>query len=175
MQSKKTKQRTYLSNSFKKTLLQGENRNLEKDTNIFLPSPQKRVQNLRQGDLKLSFIETKMEKYCEELQFTLVGKFSFGYLEMKEIIKVFRGFELNGHLQLVCLTPNIFSLSWKMKMIILGFGKKNTIWFNKYLMKVLKWDKDFTIQKESSLAPVWIRLPELPLPLFNKQALVEIA
>lgn len=60
-------------------------------------------------------------------------------------------------------------------MIILGFGKKNTIWFNKYLMKVLKWDKDFTIQKESSLAPVWIRLPELPLPLFNKQALVEIA
>lgn len=42
-------------------------------------------------------------------------------------------------------------------------------------MRVLKWDKNFNTQKESSLAPVRIRLPDLPLPLFNKEALTEIA
>lgn len=49
------------------------------------------------------------------------------------------------------------------------------MWFSKYPMKVLKWDKNFSTQKELSLAPVWVRLPNPPLSLFNKQALAKIA
>lgn len=51
---------------------------------------------MQQGLLKLTFSDDEMAKYCEDLQFALVGKFSFGYPDMKDIIKTFRGFKHKG-------------------------------------------------------------------------------
>lgn len=41
-------------------------------------------------------------------------------------------------------------------------------------MRVFKWTPDFDSRVESSVTPVWIGLPELPLHLFHKKALFEI-
>ncbi|KAL0404117.1 UNVERIFIED_CONTAM: hypothetical protein Sradi_2052500 [Sesamum radiatum] len=42
-------------------------------------------------------------------------------------------------------------------------------------MRIFKWTPDFNPRIESSIALVWIRLPELPVHLFPKKGLFEIA
>ncbi|KAJ8772025.1 hypothetical protein K2173_027202 [Erythroxylum novogranatense] len=41
-------------------------------------------------------------------------------------------------------------------------------------MRVLKWDEHFHVDRESSLVPVWISLPRLPIHFFDKSALFAI-
>ena len=41
-------------------------------------------------------------------------------------------------------------------------------------MTISKWTMDFMINKESSIAPVWVSLSGLPLPLFEKKYLLKI-
>ena len=41
-------------------------------------------------------------------------------------------------------------------------------------MMISKWMMDFMINQESSIAPVWVSLPGLPLPLFEKKYLLKI-
>ncbi|KAL0297837.1 UNVERIFIED_CONTAM: hypothetical protein Scaly_3081700 [Sesamum calycinum] len=47
--------------------------------------------------------------------------------------------------------------------------------FDSFHMRVFKWTPDFNPQIESPIAPVWIRLPALPVHLFEKNALFTIA
>src|SRR4051812_9337647 len=50
------------------------------------------------------------------------------------------------------------------------------VWyFDAYPMRSFKWTPDFKLDVESSIAPVWISFPNLPLFLFNRPALFNIA
>lgn len=148
LETMETKQRVLPSNSFKDTLLHGEIRNIDMGTNNFLPTPQKSLQHSEEGLLKLSFSDEEMTKYCEDLQFTLVGKFSFGYPETKDNIKTFMGFKLKGAFTIGVLNNKHVLIKLKNENDYLRIWEKNTIWFNKYPTRVLKWDKNFNIQKE---------------------------
>ncbi|KAL0299940.1 UNVERIFIED_CONTAM: hypothetical protein Sangu_3148100 [Sesamum angustifolium] len=47
--------------------------------------------------------------------------------------------------------------------------------FDSFHMRVFKWTPNFDPQIESLIAPVWIRLPALPVHLFEKNALFTLA
>ncbi|KAL0287320.1 UNVERIFIED_CONTAM: putative ribonuclease H protein [Sesamum calycinum] len=47
--------------------------------------------------------------------------------------------------------------------------------FDSFHMRVFKWTPNFDPQIESPIAPVWIRLPALPVHLFEKNALFTLA
>ncbi|KAJ8766129.1 hypothetical protein K2173_021646 [Erythroxylum novogranatense] len=49
------------------------------------------------------------------------------------------------------------------------------VWYIRgHAMRVLKWDEHFHVDRESSLVPVWISLPRLPIHFFDKSALFAI-
>ena len=52
---------------------------------------------------------------------------------------------------------------------------RRTWYIQKFTMNVSKWSIDFRPSQDSSIAPVWINLPELPLNFFNKSYLHKIA
>ena len=50
------------------------------------------------------------------------------------------------------------------------------IWYlKKYPMRVFKWTIDFRVDVESSIAPVWLNFPQLPVHLFDQSSLFSIA
>ncbi|KAL0447058.1 UNVERIFIED_CONTAM: hypothetical protein Slati_1833700 [Sesamum latifolium] len=48
-------------------------------------------------------------------------------------------------------------------------------YFDGFPMRIFKWSPEFNPKIESSIVPVWIRFPELPVHLFQKKALFGIA
>ncbi|KAK4388255.1 hypothetical protein Sango_2432100 [Sesamum angolense] len=50
------------------------------------------------------------------------------------------------------------------------------IWFvDGFPMRVFKWTPTFNPMEESPIVPVWVRLPELPIQFFDREALFSIA
>ncbi|KAL2246321.1 UNVERIFIED_CONTAM: hypothetical protein Sindi_2900300 [Sesamum indicum] len=51
-----------------------------------------------------------------------------------------------------------------------------SIWFVEgFPMRVFKWTPTFNPREESPIVPVWVRLPELPIQFFDREALFSIA
>lgn len=49
-------------------------------------------------------------------------------------------------------------------------------WYlKKYLMRVFKWTPEFQLDAKSSIAPVWVNFPQLPVHFFAKPSLFSIA
>ncbi|GAA0170483.1 hypothetical protein LIER_43876 [Lithospermum erythrorhizon] len=44
-----------------------------------------------------------------------------------------------------------------------------------FTMRMFKWDENFNPKFESSIAPVWIRFPQLPLFFYDDEALLDLA
>lgn len=84
-----------------------------------LPEPQKQIQILDKGILKLYFLEEEIKGYSKDLQFALLGKFSFGYPEMKEIVKTFRSFNLKGVFTIGVLNSNKLEIIF-FKILFVG-------------------------------------------------------
>ncbi|KAL0287588.1 UNVERIFIED_CONTAM: hypothetical protein Sangu_2685800 [Sesamum angustifolium] len=50
------------------------------------------------------------------------------------------------------------------------------MWFvDGFPMRVFKWTPTFNPREESPIVPVWVRLPELPIQFFDREALFSIA
>lgn len=133
-----TKKTINLEASFEDTFLQGERRRKCMDTTNFLPTPQKRIQQMEERIMKLSFLKEEINKYSEELQFALVGKFSFGYPEMKDIIKTFRGYMLKGAFIIEVLNNKHIFIQLENEADYIKIREKNTIRFAKYPIRILK-------------------------------------
>lgn len=61
-----------------------------------------------------------------------------------------------------------------MKVISIDYGWKKPFFFNGYPMPVFRWTSDFRFDTESSIVPVWVSLPNLPIYMFNKHCLFSI-
>ncbi|KAL0300009.1 UNVERIFIED_CONTAM: hypothetical protein Scaly_3063100 [Sesamum calycinum] len=86
------------------------------------------------------------------LKFALVGNVSVGRLNFK-------------HVLIRLSNEEDFSRIWL----------RGEWTFDSFHMRVFKWTPDFDPQIESPIAPVWIRLPALPVHLFEKNALFTLA
>lgn len=106
---------------------------------------------------------------------TIIGKFSHGRaliedirrdfaarFPMRETIKI--GHYNGKHIFISFTNEDDFkNIYFRDNLMILGSP-----------MRVVRWTKDFNPNVETSLAPIWIHLPELPWHYFNWSALQRI-
>ncbi|GAA0159714.1 hypothetical protein LIER_38918 [Lithospermum erythrorhizon] len=130
---------------------------------------------LYQGKPSVVFPISEKQALVEKLKYVLVGKFTHGHPSMGIIKKFFLSLKLKDscnsticdkkYIFIECVCEDDFNRIWlKLKWVIEG-----------YVMRVFKWSPDFSPLKESSIAPVWIRVVGLPLYLFDEMSLRSIS
>ncbi|KAG9152266.1 hypothetical protein Leryth_024556 [Lithospermum erythrorhizon] len=100
------------------------------------------------------------------MNFVLVGKFSHGRPPLRLLRNSLWISSVAKHFCRI----SIYSLNWLQRVWL------KLIWNIKgFSMRVFKWNCEFSPQKESAIAPVWIRLEGVPLYMFDEASLLSIA
>lgn len=69
---------------------------------------------------------------------------------------------------------NLPPLNLRSEADFLRIYSKSSWYVDGQLMRILKWNPNFHVNRESSRVPVWICLPRLPLQLFNKEVYYDV-
>ncbi|KAL0287132.1 UNVERIFIED_CONTAM: hypothetical protein Sradi_7130600 [Sesamum radiatum] len=146
----------------KKTFLEGEMQRIGTDCNY-------------KGEPGIIYSTEETEFLASRLKFSLVGKFSHGLPNLNFLRNRIVKLGLKG-------TVNVGRLNFKHVLIRLNNEEDfSRLWlrgewtFDNFHMRVFKWSPDFDPHTESPIAPVWIKLPGLPVHLFEKNALFTFA
>nr|XP_027082307.1 uncharacterized protein LOC113704619 [Coffea arabica] len=126
------------------------------------------------GEAAVGFSKADADKLAAPFQWALVGKFSHGRPSLEDIRKFFASLNLKDHVSIglmdyrhvliKCMAEADFNRIWMRGIWQLG----------KYPMRVFRWTREFHVLRESSLAPVWVVLPALPIHYFDKHSLFSI-
>ncbi|KAL0293313.1 UNVERIFIED_CONTAM: hypothetical protein Sradi_6943400 [Sesamum radiatum] len=145
----------------KKTFLEGEIRRIGTDCNY-------------KGEPGIIYSTEETEFLASRLKFSLVGKFSHGLPNLNFLRNRIVKLGLKG-------SVNVGRLNFKHVLIRLNNEEDfSRLWlrgewtFDNFHMRVFKWSPDFDPHTESPIAPVWIKLPGLPVHLFEKNALLPL-
>lgn len=142
---------------------------------VALEHSHKDIEKNEKGIPVITFTDAEMQYYSQELKFTLVGKFSYGYPVLHTIKNEFYKFNLSGEYFVGILNVRHILIKLSSEQDYLKIWGKGLIWMDKFPMRILKWTMDFNPAVESSIVSIWVKLPELPYYLFHKSALTEIA
>lgn len=135
------------------------------------PLPQKQIIRDGNGKPTICFSDLEMHQFTHDLQFTLVEKFSYGYLALHVIKKEFHKLRLTGEYFVGILNVRHVLIKLSNEIDYMKVWDRGMLRMDKFPMRILKWTKDFNPAVESSVAPVWIKLPNLLYCLFHKEAL----
>ncbi|KAK6134116.1 hypothetical protein DH2020_032141 [Rehmannia glutinosa] len=127
-----------------------------------------------EGQKALSFSSLETDRLAAAWRLTLIGKFSFAIPHAQAIAKGLSSLGIKG--------PFSWSFANHSHIIIKLQVEEDytrlwmeTIWMiGECPMRILKWTPDFNPKMEAPLAPVWIRLPGLPIQFFDYHALYAI-
>ena len=121
------------------------------------------------------FPQAAVEALASPFRFALIGKFSRGRPKLEEVRKFFASLDLREN-------PMIGLLDARHVLIQLNNEADfHRVWFRRiwyvssFPMRVFKWTTDFHVDRESSVVPLWLQLPKLPLHFFNKEVIFQIA
>ena len=121
------------------------------------------------------FPQAAVEALASPFRFALIGKFSRGRPKLEEVRKFIASLDLREN-------PMIGLLDARHVLIQLNNEADfHRVWFRRiwyvasFPMRVFKWTTDFHVDRESSVVPLWLQLPKLPLHFFNKQVIFQIA
>ncbi|KAL2491445.1 Uncharacterized protein Adt_27073 [Abeliophyllum distichum] len=130
---------------------------------------------LHRGEPALTITADEEASLVEPFKFTLVGKFSHRKPSMVEVRNSFQKFGFTGEFK-------IGLIDFKHILIHLTHEDDYSRLFLKPLwfimgcpMRVLKWTCDFHPDVETSIAPVWISFPLLPVHLRAKEFLYALS
>ncbi|KAK4384597.1 hypothetical protein Sango_3045000 [Sesamum angolense] len=127
------------------------------------------------GELGIIYSTEETAELVAHLKFELVGKFTHGLSNLNF---------LRIHIVKLGLKGNVTVWRLNFKHVLIRLSNEedfSRIWlrsewtFDSFHMRVFKWTPNFDPQIESPIAPVWIRLPALPVHLFEKNALFTLA
>ncbi|KZV16468.1 hypothetical protein F511_32757 [Dorcoceras hygrometricum] len=107
--------------------------------------------------------------------FALIGKFSGGWPSRDIITRAFGNLELAGPYSIRFLRPGFLFLDFKLEEDMTRIWSKGRWFIGGHLLRILKWTPYFDYSKESSIVPVWVRFPDLPIPMFERNRLFSIA
>ncbi|KAL0448788.1 UNVERIFIED_CONTAM: hypothetical protein Slati_1435200 [Sesamum latifolium] len=145
----------------KKTFLEGEMQRIGTDCTF-------------KGEPGIIYSSEETKYLASRLKFSLVGKFSHGLPNLNFLRNRIIKLGLKG-------TVNVGRLNFKHVLIRLNNEEDfSRLWlrgewtFDNFHMRVFKWSPDFDPQTESPIAPVWIKLPGLPVHLFEKKCAFHI-
>lgn len=106
---------------------------------------------------------------------SLIDKFSHGRPTVKVLTKHLFELKLKGNVSLKTLSGKHVLIEISNEEDYTRIWMRQQWWFDGYPMRVFKWTPTFNPREESPVFPVWIRLPGLPVHLFDKRAMAELA
>src|SRR4051812_16255899 len=105
---------------------------------------------------------------------TLVGKFSHGRPSMERSRSIFSMLDLKGNYFLGHLDAKHILIKLDHEGDFNRLWLKDLMFLDGFPMRVFRWTPDFRSDIESSLTPVWVGFPNLPIYMFNKVSLFSI-
>ncbi|KAL0356476.1 UNVERIFIED_CONTAM: hypothetical protein Sradi_4094500 [Sesamum radiatum] len=127
------------------------------------------------GRPTLVFSDSETASLTEAYRFSLVGKFSQGTPQYRNLHRLIAGLGLRGAFTVGMINTKhvLITLSDEADFSKLWIRR---IWFIQgYPMRVFKWSPTFSPAHESSVVPIWVCFPGLPVHLFQKEALCTVA
>ncbi|KAK4729937.1 hypothetical protein R3W88_022925 [Solanum pinnatisectum] len=116
----------------------------------------------------------------KDLQFAVIGKFSYGWPKIQELRKLIpKQCELKGDVNIGLLSNRYVLIrttlleDYVTLLSKLQFYITQNYW--SYPMRTLKWDPMFDPEEETSIAIAWISFPVLPPNFFGKEAIFLLA
>ncbi|PIN11890.1 hypothetical protein CDL12_15503 [Handroanthus impetiginosus] len=123
----------------------------------------------------IKFSEQEMADLSKPFNFALIGKFSHGYPPMQTLRLKMAGFGLKGDFNIGVLNIKHVLIRLTLEEDYTRLWMRQLWFFDGFPMRLFKWTPTFNPREESSLIPVWINLPNLPIQFFNKNALFSIS
>ncbi|WMV24108.1 hypothetical protein MTR67_017493 [Solanum verrucosum] len=118
--------------------------------------------------------------YKENLQYAVIGKFSYGMPEIKELRKMIpKQCELKGECNIGLLGNRHVLIRAAIMEDYVNLLSKPAFYLTlgqwSYPMRTLKWDPMFNPEEETTTAIAWISFPSLPPNFFVKEAIFSLA
>lgn len=151
------------------------------EANLNHPKP---TTGLHKGEPAAFFIEDAVDDYVKPFRWSLIGKFSKGFNKenpklgrpsIELIGKFFVSLDLKEHPSIGLLDNRHVVIHLKNEQDFLRIYSRMSWQVEGHLMRIFKWQPSFHVNKEPSLAPIWISFPKLPLHFFNREALYTLA
>lgn len=139
---------------------------------------------LHKGLPAIYFNKMQTQQLTTSFEWTLVGKFSYGYNKenpklgrpaVEHMEQYFIALDLKGKFRLGLLDNRHLLIQCQLKEDFLRLYSRSVWYISGHPMRIFKWSPGFHTAKESSVVPVWLAFPRLPVHLFQKSALFQIA
>ncbi|KAL2223898.1 UNVERIFIED_CONTAM: putative mitochondrial protein [Sesamum indicum] len=128
-----------------------------------------------QGMKVLRFSSDEISRLSLPFRYALVGKFSHGYPSMQNLRRWMLAQGFRGDFSVGAINVRHVFIKFALEEDYTKLWIKS-IWFVEgFPMRVFKWTPTFNPREESPIVPVWVRLPELPIQFFDREALFSIA
>lgn len=118
------------------------------------------------GEPALIISRQELQLMSEPYKNALVGKFPMGRPPMEVLRKFLLSLGLRGDCPIGLLDSKHVLLRPSLEEDFTRLWYLHTWYVQKKPMTISKWTIDFSPNQESSLAPVWITFPDLPISVF---------
>ncbi|KAG5589354.1 hypothetical protein H5410_039868 [Solanum commersonii] len=150
-------------------------------TRINKPIPLKPISYLH-GEPRIVWEEEEVKNMIikENLEFAVIGKFSYGWPEIQELRKlILKQCEMRGECNIGLLSNRHVLIRTSCLEDYVSLLSKPAHYLShrgwSYPMQTLKWDLMFDPRKETSRAITWISFPALPPNFFVKEVVFSLA
>ncbi|KAL0415060.1 UNVERIFIED_CONTAM: hypothetical protein Slati_3337900 [Sesamum latifolium] len=123
----------------------------------------------------ITFSDEETEWLAERLKFAIIGKFSHGLPSLSFLKNRLIKLDLRGSVSVGAINLKHVLIQLSHEEDCYRLWLRGEWLFDNYRMRVFKWSPTFNSHIESPIAPVWIKFPELPCHLLEKNALFGIA
>nr|XP_027066014.1 uncharacterized protein LOC113691883 [Coffea arabica] len=127
------------------------------------------------GEPALIFSQIAMEKLAAPYRHALVGKFSRGRPKLEDVRGFLRKLDLRDPATVGLLDACHVLLQFHSDADFHRVWARGIWYVHGHPMRVFKWTPSFHVDREPSVVPVWFQVPKLPLHLFHKETLFQIA
>nr|XP_027083516.1 uncharacterized protein LOC113705806 [Coffea arabica] len=127
------------------------------------------------GEPAVFFSREDIVKLAAPYKFVVVGKFSHGRPKLDDVRRFFSTLNLKNSVTIGHLDARHVLMRFNQEADFLRVWTRGIWQIGRFPMRVFHWSPDFHVQRESSLAPVWIALPCLTIHFFDKHSLFSIA
>ncbi|KAK4737232.1 hypothetical protein R3W88_000929 [Solanum pinnatisectum] len=147
----------------------------------FKSLPLKQIAYLH-GEPRIIWEEEEVDQMIinEELQYAVIGKFSYGWLDIQDLRKLIpKQCDLKGEVNIGLLSNRYILIRATLLEDYVSLLSKPQFYIThknwSYPMRTLKWDPLFNPEEETSIAIAWISFPSLPPNFFGKEAMFSLA
>lgn len=148
------------------------------------PSDEHGIHGTHKGFPSIAFTDSSMTDLSKPFSWALIGKFSHGYNKqdpklgrpsVEDLQKYFVSMDFKGSFQLGLLDNRHLLIQFQLEIDYLRLYSRMVWYIRGISMRIFKWSPFFRVDKESSIVPIWITFPRLPIQFFHKTALFPIA